>query len=73
MDAAESIRAVSYIFGGLVHPMAACWPAVARATASSMATCWTWLVTMFLVGWLMPVVFFGGFYPFVHVLMMYAK
>ena len=38
-----------------------------------MAACWTWVVTMFLVGWLMPVVFFGGFYPFVHVLMMYAK
>ena len=47
MDAAESIRAVSYICGGLVP--------------------------MFLVGWLMPVVFFSGFYPFVHVLMMYAK
>ena len=49
------------------------WPAVAKATASSMAACWPWVVTMFSVGWSVPVVFFGGFYPFVHVLMMYAK
>ena len=35
--------------------------------------CWPWVVTIFLVGWLVPVVFFGGFSPFVHVLIMYAK
>ena len=53
--------------------MAACWPAVARATALSMADCWPWVVTTFSVGWSMPVVLFDGFYPFVYVLMMYAK
>ena len=53
--------------------MAACWPAVAKATALSMASCWLWLVTMFLVGRLVPVVFFGGFYHFVRVLMMYVE
>ena len=53
--------------------MAACWPAVDKATASLMAACWTWVVTMFSVGRSVPVVFFGGFYPFVRVLMMYVE
>ena len=53
--------------------MAACWPAVAKVTASLMAACWPWVMTMFLVGRSVPVVFFGGFYPFVRVLMMHVE
>ena len=53
--------------------MADCWPAVAKATASSMAACWPWVVIMFSVGRSVPVVFFGGFYPSVRVLMMYVE
>ena len=53
--------------------MAACWPAVDKATALSMVACWPWVVTMFLVGRSVPVIFFVDFYPFVRVLMMYVE